>query len=266
LDGSNNLVSIFIYGSRSNVPDYMVKGIETYRIISDHLGSPRLVVNTATSAIAQRIEYDEFGRVLNDTNPGFQPFGFAGGIYDPDTKLTRFGARDYDAETGRWTAKDPLLFESGTANFYTYVSNDPVNGFDPSGLGPNWGTFFVGLGQVGYGGFLAITGTVTLVPSGGLSSLKILGGLSNFGYGVWNITSSLVTPQAPPVLPPMQQAGLTLLNQVANPPGNPNAAPPGTEYSYQDSEAYIKRHGSTYPYSERINQECSQIRYEAQNK
>jgi len=30
----------------------------------------------------------------------FQPFGFAGGLYDQHAKLTRFGERDYDAETG----------------------------------------------------------------------------------------------------------------------------------------------------------------------
>jgi RHS repeat-associated protein len=49
----------------------------------------------------QRIDYDEFGVVTNDNNAGFQPFGFAGGLYDADTKLVRFGARDYDAEAGR---------------------------------------------------------------------------------------------------------------------------------------------------------------------
>ncbi|MFN0086125.1 MAG: RHS repeat-associated core domain-containing protein, partial [Blastocatellia bacterium] len=86
-----------------------------------------------TGAIAQRIDYDEFGVVLLDTNPGFQPFGFAGGLYDAHTKLTRFGARDYDAETGRWTAKDPLGFESGEPNLYTYVNNDPVNLLDREG-------------------------------------------------------------------------------------------------------------------------------------
>src|SRR4029450_12775779 len=47
LDGSNQIVSTFIYGSRSNVPDYMVKAANTYRIVSDHLGSPRLVISTA---------------------------------------------------------------------------------------------------------------------------------------------------------------------------------------------------------------------------
>ena len=33
----------------------------------------------------------------------FQPFGFAGGLYDHQTGLIRFGARDYDSEAGRWT-------------------------------------------------------------------------------------------------------------------------------------------------------------------
>ena len=56
-------------------------------------------------AIAQRIDYDEWGNVLADSSPGFQPFGFAGGLYDRDTGLTRFDARDYDASTGRWLAR-----------------------------------------------------------------------------------------------------------------------------------------------------------------
>jgi RHS repeat-associated protein len=80
------------------------------------------------------MDFDEFGNVIVDTNPGFQPFGFAGGLYDPHTRLTRFGARDYDAETGRWTAKDPIRFAGGNTNLYGYVLNDPVNDTDPTGL------------------------------------------------------------------------------------------------------------------------------------
>jgi YD repeat-containing protein len=79
LDGSGNVVSRFVYGSRPNVPDYMIRCGRTYRILSDHLGSPRLVVDTSTGAIAQRLDYDEWGRMLQDTAPGLQPFGFAGG-------------------------------------------------------------------------------------------------------------------------------------------------------------------------------------------
>jgi RHS repeat-associated protein len=137
LNGSNQIVSQFIYVSGAISPDYVVTGGVTYRIFSDQLGSPRLVVNTSTGAIAEQINYDEFGNVTSDTNPSFQPFGFAGGLYDQDTKLVRFGARDYSPAIGRWTAKDPALFEGSDTNLYAYVFNDPVNLTDSSGLDPD---------------------------------------------------------------------------------------------------------------------------------
>src|SRR5207253_11269959 len=108
LDGAGKVVSRFIYAG-GGAPSVVVQGGVTYRILADALGSPRLVVDTATGIVVQRLDYDELGQVLADSNPGFQPFGFAGGIYDQDTKLVRLGARDYDPETGRWTAKDPTL-------------------------------------------------------------------------------------------------------------------------------------------------------------
>jgi len=136
LDGNNNIVSRFVYATRDNVPDYMIRGGVTYRLVLDRLGSPRLVVNIATGQIAQRLDYDELGNVLSDTNPGFQPFGFAGGLLDRDTQLLRFGARDYDPATGRWTSRDPMLFAGDDTNLYRYAGSDPVNRIDPSGL---WG-------------------------------------------------------------------------------------------------------------------------------
>ena len=126
LDSADNVVARFSGG-------YMNKRDTIYQIITDHLGSPRLVVNVSTGAVVQRMDYDEFGNVIYDSNPGFQPFGFAGGLYDPETKLVRFGARDYDAEIGRWTSKDPIGFEGGL-NVYVYVDGDPVNWTDPTGL------------------------------------------------------------------------------------------------------------------------------------
>jgi len=147
LDGTGTVVARFVYGSKPNVPDYIVKGGNTYRIVSDHLGSPRLVIDTATGAIAQRMDYDAFGNVLADTNPGFQPFGFAGGLYDGDTKLVRFGARDYDPEVGRWTARDPIQFGGGDANLYGYVFGDPLNAADPIGLKSAWETYWQNLGH-----------------------------------------------------------------------------------------------------------------------
>jgi RHS repeat-associated protein len=112
----------------------MLLGGTTYRLITDQVGSVRLVENTSTGAVAERIDYDEFGNVLSDSAPGTQPFGFAGGLRDLDTGLTRFGARDYDSVTGRWTAKDPLSFGGGLTDLYSYVGSDPINKMDPKGL------------------------------------------------------------------------------------------------------------------------------------
>ncbi|WP_242344342.1 RHS repeat-associated core domain-containing protein [Anaeromyxobacter terrae] len=133
LDSSGNIRARFVYGTGVNVPEYMQTVDATYRILTDHLGSPRLVVNTSNGAVAQRLDYDEWGHVTYDSNPGFQPFGFAGGLYDRDTGLVRFGARDYDPQTGRWTNKDPIRFAAGL-NLYAYVDNDPANRTDPKGL------------------------------------------------------------------------------------------------------------------------------------
>jgi RHS repeat-associated protein len=114
----------------------LVKGGSTYRILADHLGSVRLVVDAATGAVAQRIDYDAWGVPTFVTGPAdFQPFGFAGGLYDKDTGLVRFGARDYDARTGRWTSKDPIRFDGGV-NLFEYVSSDPTNWIDDDGRNP----------------------------------------------------------------------------------------------------------------------------------
>lgn len=135
LDASGNVVARFIYAEGVNVPEQMVTDKGTYRFIKDHLGSVRFVIDEATGKAVQEIVYDSWGRVLYDSKPGFQPFGFAGGLYDPDTELVRFGARDYDAEVGRWTAKDPLRFQQADGpNLYLYVHGDPVNFRDPRGL------------------------------------------------------------------------------------------------------------------------------------
>ncbi|MCO5114056.1 MAG: RHS repeat-associated core domain-containing protein [Bdellovibrionaceae bacterium] len=114
----------------------MIRGGQEYQFVKDHLGSVKLVVRVSDGNIIQALEYDEFGRVLSDTNSGFQPFGFAGGVYDAQTGLTKFGVRDYDAEVGRWLTKDPILFHGGDVNLYGYVLMDPVNSIDPLGMGP----------------------------------------------------------------------------------------------------------------------------------
>ncbi len=99
----------------------------------DEPGSLRIVAD-ASGNVVKRIDYDTFGNIVSDSNAAFKvPFGFAGGLYDENTGLVRFGFRDYDPDTGRWTAKDPIRFAGGDTDLYGYCLNDPVNLVDENG-------------------------------------------------------------------------------------------------------------------------------------
>jgi len=142
-DGSDNLLMRFEYAD-SRMPLTMTSGGATYYLTYDQVGSLRVVADS-TGNVVKLIEYDSFGNIIDDTNPTFEvPFGFAGGLYDPDTELVRFGYRDYDPDTGRWTAKDPILFAGGDTDLYGYVLNDPVRFVDPSGEAGIIGGIIVG--------------------------------------------------------------------------------------------------------------------------
>ena len=139
LDGAGNLVSEFIFGTKANVPDLVIRGGVTYRIVSDQMGSPVLAINTANSSdVPFQATYSAWGeQTLVSGTDDWMPFGFAGGHFDPDAKLTRFGTRDYGAAIGRWTRKDGFRFRPET-NVYVYSWNDPVNALDSNGLAPSY--------------------------------------------------------------------------------------------------------------------------------
>jgi RHS repeat-associated protein len=136
LDGSGNLVSQFVYGDRSGTtPELVIQNGAVYRVVSDHLGSVRALVNINDATdVPVDLSYDVFGS-SSGAGAGIVPQGFAGGLYDSDTGLVRFGARDYDARVRRWVAKDPVRFVGGR-NLFVYSENDAINFFDPHGRSP----------------------------------------------------------------------------------------------------------------------------------
>ncbi|MEV6909309.1 RHS repeat-associated core domain-containing protein [Amycolatopsis sp. NPDC051071] len=55
--------------------------------------------------------------------------GFVGGINDASTGLLHLGARDYDADLGRFVSLDPITrpADSQQTNGYNYANNSPVS-------------------------------------------------------------------------------------------------------------------------------------------
>lgn len=132
-DSTGKIVLRFGYDDVGHLALVERSGV-TYRVITDQLGSPRAIIDSRTGSIADQIAYDAWGNATYESAPGFVPIGFAGGLRDPDTGLIRFGARDYDPQTGRWTASDPIRFKGGDANLYRYAASDPINRIDRTGL------------------------------------------------------------------------------------------------------------------------------------
>jgi RHS repeat-associated protein len=145
LNAMGQLELLFLYGTQAHVPDLVVevRGAGAaddlvYRVVTDQVGSVRRLVNVETGAVAASFDYSPFG-VLEREDGALAarfPFRFAGGLWDGDTGLVRFGARDYDPGVGRWTAKDPILWGGGQANLYEYAGSSPVVFVDISGQHP----------------------------------------------------------------------------------------------------------------------------------
>jgi len=170
-DAEDNLVQRFEYaGGRMPVAMTDTNGT-TYYLHYDQVGSLRAISRVLspdnTTQLVKEITYDTYGNILTDSNSSLRVLGFAGGLYDADTGLTRFGYRDYDAFTGKWTAKDPIGFAGGDSNLYGYVLGNPVGFVDLNGLDPrlngrgvpaamggdsNKYSPFSGNGGAGYGG------------------------------------------------------------------------------------------------------------------
>ena len=119
---------------------------QRYYVAADQVGTPWAVIDSS-GTIVKRLSYTTYGVVLSDTNSAVDAvLGFAGGLQDSVANLVHFAYRDYDAETGRWTARDPSLFTANQPNLYQYVFNDPVNFLDPLGLWCIGGSFYAIIG------------------------------------------------------------------------------------------------------------------------
>ena len=99
----------FTYNDGERTPYAMERedGAVAY-LFYDQVGSLRVVAD-ADGNVIKEVLYDPFGGIMEDSDPGLRiPIGFAGGLHDRNLGFVRFGWRDYDTFTSRWTAPDPF--------------------------------------------------------------------------------------------------------------------------------------------------------------
>jgi RHS repeat-associated protein len=95
-----------------------------------------VAVTDDSNTVVETYSYDDFGRVLASTGGSTNPFTFVGkySVMDEGNGIFHMRARYYDTDTGRFISRDPLGFDGGDLNLYSYVGGNPTTGVDPKGL------------------------------------------------------------------------------------------------------------------------------------
>ena len=103
-------------------------------LLADRPGSIRVILGTG-GAVIDRIDYDAWGQVTNETQPANgDQIGYAGYWYEVTVGMYQVWERWYDAATGRWMSKDSTGFTAGDSDLYRYVCNNVTSATDPTGL------------------------------------------------------------------------------------------------------------------------------------
>jgi RHS repeat-associated protein len=146
----------------------------------DALGSTAGVSGVAGRLVNQ-YAYGPFGGSLLSNETVANPFEFIGaaGVMTGGEGLHYMRARYYDANTGRFTSEDPMGFQGGDANFYTYGLNSPLSAVDPQGTFPvlagSGAILGSAIGIVSYAVIQGLTGGT--ITAGGLLGAGVSGGL-----------------------------------------------------------------------------------------
>ncbi|WNL44031.1 RHS repeat-associated core domain-containing protein [Dyella sp. BiH032] len=124
-------------------PVALLQADHTYYLQSDHLGTPRVVIDPERDGAVWR--WDLKGEAFGSTAPDEDPDGdgaafvldtrFPGQRYDRATGLYYNYQRDYDSVMGRYGQSDPIGLEGGIGT-YAYVAGNPISSRDPSGECP----------------------------------------------------------------------------------------------------------------------------------
>lgn len=105
-----------------------------YYVQSDHLGTPRNIVNSITGNVVwEWINSEPFGNSQPIENGISFNLRFPGQYYDEEKENSYNINRDYSHVFGRYIQSDPIGLDGGI-NTYNYVNSNPLIYIDPEGL------------------------------------------------------------------------------------------------------------------------------------
>jgi RHS repeat-associated protein len=133
------LTQLYSYVPGEYAPSQVTDGNGNYQVVSDHLSTPKLLVDIDSEAIVWQATKAAFGTTSVDEDVDGDGvdvtfnFRFSGQYEDAETGLYYNYYRYYDPELGRYIQSDPIGLNGGL-NTYGYVSGNPVIYADPYGL------------------------------------------------------------------------------------------------------------------------------------
>jgi RHS repeat-associated protein len=132
VNSSGGVVARYAQAPGIDQPLAMQRGTTTSYYEQDGIGSVTSL-SSSTGTLAQTYTYDSFGNTTNSSGSLTNFFRYTAREFDTETNLYYYRTRYYDPAAGRFISEDPIGFKGGI-DFYTYVTNRPVDLADPTGL------------------------------------------------------------------------------------------------------------------------------------
>ncbi|PJN53023.1 tRNA3(Ser)-specific nuclease WapA precursor [Paenibacillus sp. GM1FR] len=136
-NGKPELKATYIRGARLEAIVY-ADGNKAYVQTNGH--GDIVELRDENGKLLNQYDYDIWGNILFKEENVHNPFRYAGELWDDATNLQYLRARWYDPAMGRFINEDSYegeIDEPLSQNLYSYVENNPLTNWDPTG---NWST------------------------------------------------------------------------------------------------------------------------------
>ena len=162
-DSNKNITKYYVYGNGLLLA--MTDSTDQSYIYHFNSIGSTVAITDQNQNIVNSYSYDPYGTILSQSETIPQPFKYVGqhGVMREPNGFYYMRARYYDPNVGRFISEDPIGFDGGSINLFSYVDsvgkpltetnlylytgNNPVNRKDPKGL--NWHGNWCGPGGSG---------------------------------------------------------------------------------------------------------------------